>query len=145
MEKFNWCSGVVCYIRSEKCYTSSKMYSIFLHRNVLVHCTFQANFFRGGIFLLCNILKVNCSLIGRQFGDMAHLHRLLGAMGFFFYLFILIPNLSIIVMWHSSHASGFAKVYVFHQRILATNFRSNTNNPFKTFVSNSCVNANGFV
>ncbi len=28
-EKFNWCSGAVCYTRSEKCYTNSKCIAIF--------------------------------------------------------------------------------------------------------------------
>ncbi len=28
-EKFDWCSGAVCYTRSEKCYTNSKCIAIF--------------------------------------------------------------------------------------------------------------------
>ena len=38
------------------------MYSNFLHKNILLRCTFQTNFFKAGVFLLCEILKVICSL-----------------------------------------------------------------------------------
>ncbi len=62
--KFNWCSSAVFYTRSEKCYTSSKMYlAIFNIKICYFALYFSYQFLQSWNFLLCKMLKVNCSLL----------------------------------------------------------------------------------
>ncbi len=61
-EQSNWCSGAVCYTRSDKCYTSSKMYSKLLTLKYATMLYFSYQFLHSWNFLPCKILKVNCSL-----------------------------------------------------------------------------------
>ena len=57
-EQFNWCSSAVCYTGLGKCYTSFKMYSSFCYAKYYISYQILQN----DDFLLCKILKVNCSL-----------------------------------------------------------------------------------
>ncbi len=57
-EQFNRYSRAVCYTISGKYYTSSTMHSSFCYEK----CNFSYKILQNCTFLLCKILKVNCSL-----------------------------------------------------------------------------------